>query len=234
MSDSDCEFQDVRRLWGRSCIYLTDHPPHHETERPVEQHGTFWIFFIHFSYLVGYDFFFLHFLFIYVLFLIIFFFCTNTICAACRNNCGHCGASTSCEEVPNCNTSEAGRSVSHQRCCRCSSGESQMTFNKNIKIVWKVDWSRVVSLCVWADVPRCSAILSDYYRAKLHSASGKEQVRIHHTLGQSLQKNPSFINVTDLSMYPLKSFSDIWLGIVLLWHTSLIRVPKSQLLQILG
>lgn len=29
-------------------------------------------------------------------------------------------------------------------------------------------------------------------------------MRIHHTLGQSLQKSPSFINVTDLSMYPLK------------------------------
>lgn len=81
-------------------------------------------------------------------FLIPFLFCTNTICATCRNNCGHCGASTSCEEVPNCNTSETGGSVSHQRCCRCSSGEVQTTFNKNIKIVWKVDWSRIVSLCV--------------------------------------------------------------------------------------
>lgn len=130
------------------------------------------------------------FFYIYIrcVFLILFFFCTNPICATCRNNCGHCGASTSCEEVPNCDTSETGGSVSHQRCCRCSSGETQTTFNKNITIVWKVDWSGIVSLCVWADVPRCSAILSDYYRAKLHSASGKEQVRIHHTLGQSLQK----------------------------------------------
>lgn len=41
---------------------IPDHPPHHETVRPVEQHGTFWILFIHFSYLVGYDFFFTFFI----------------------------------------------------------------------------------------------------------------------------------------------------------------------------
>lgn len=79
----------------------------------------------------------------------------------------------------------------------------KLLFNQK-QIVWKVDRSGIVSLSVWTDVPRCSAVLSDYYSTKLHSASGKEQVRTHHTLGQSLQTLPSFRNVIDLSVYPFK------------------------------
>lgn len=55
-------------------------------------------------------------------------------CPTCSNNCGQCGASTSCEEVPNCNTSETEAFVSHPRCCCCSSGETQTTASVYIYI----------------------------------------------------------------------------------------------------
>lgn len=75
---------------------------HNDTVRPVEQHGIFWILFMDCLLHVGYDLSPLLFVFILHPFL------SHKI-SPCRNNRGD---STSCDEVPNCDTSEAERFIS--------------------------------------------------------------------------------------------------------------------------
>lgn len=112
----------------------------------------------------------------------------------------------------------------------------RFSFKNKATLDWKLGWSRIFSPCLWADVPRGCAVLCDFCRTKLHSASGKEQVRNRNSLGESLQMYPP-PGLSMLFIYLLvylNPFPETLLGIVLLWHTSLIRAPKSPLLPIFG